>query len=215
MIGKHLNWRWLAAAAMALCAIAAATPLQPPAIDALTLESRRVAVQVSQTLNHQLLREMQVSGALRSLMVCKYSCPEILSATSRKTGWRVAAVSLKPRNSAVGMPDAWEQKVLADFSQRTARGANPADLEFAQIVTEPQSSYFRYARAIIVERSCLTCHSAREQLAPAIRQQLLIDYPYDRAVDFKVGDLYGILSIKRDLAQPAPAAPIPNERRTP
>lgn len=161
-------------------------------------ESRRVALQVSQEMNTQLIREMQLSGPVRSLLVCKYSCPEILSSHSRRTGWRIAAVSLKPRNAAVGMPDAWEQKVLADFGRRAAKGENADALEFAETVSEPQATYFRYARAIMVEPLCLACHSSRDKLPEAVKAQLAIHYPFDKAVDFGVGQVYGIVSIKRD-----------------
>jgi len=160
-------------------------------------ESRKVALQVSQELRTQLVREMQLSGPLRSLLVCKYTCPEILSAQSRKTGWRVAAVSLKPRNSALGMADAWEQKVLADFEVRAAKGEAAQALEFAEVVSEPQARYFRYARAMMMEPLCLPCHSARDRLPDAVRAQLAIDYPFDKAVDFRVGQVYGVVSIKR------------------
>lgn len=164
-----------------------------------TEESRKVAIQVSQAFRTQLIREMQLSGPVRSLLVCKYTCPEILSSQSRKTGWRVAAVSLKPRNSALGMADSWEQTVLADFGRRAAKGEKADALEFAEIVSEPQARYFRYARAMMVEPLCLTCHGSRDKLQESVKAQLAIDYPYDKAVDFSVGQVYGIVSIKRGL----------------
>ena len=160
-------------------------------------DSRKVALQVSLALRTQLLREMQVSGPLRSLIVCKYNCPEILSIQSRKTGWRVAAVSLKPRNSALGMADAWEQKVIADFERRVANGEKAETLEVIETIKEPQGLYFRYAKAMMVERLCLQCHGTRDQLPESVKAQLAIDYPFDRAVDFRVGQVYGIVSIKR------------------
>ena len=160
-------------------------------------DSRKVALQVSLALRTQLLREMQVSGPLRSLIVCKYNCPEILSIQSRKTGWRVAAVSLKPRNSALGMADAWEQKVIADFERRVANGEKAETLEVIETIKEPQGRYFRYAKAMMVERLCLQCHGTRDQLPEPVKAQLAIDYPFDRAVDFRVGQVYGIVSIKR------------------
>lgn len=180
-----------------LVAFAIAAPTHQNAVNKSTEESRKVALQVSQTLKTQLIREMQLSGPLRSLLVCKYTCPEILSSQSRKTGWRVVAVSLKPRNSALGMADAWEQKVLADFSRRAAKGEKADALEFAEIVSEPQATYFRYARAMMVEPLCLPCHSSRDKLPDSVKAQLAIDYPFDQAVDFSVGQVYGMVSIKR------------------
>lgn len=182
---------------MVLAAVATTMRAQESTVTAMTEESRKVALQVSQDLRTQLLREMKLSGPLRSLLVCKYSCPEILSAQSRRTGWKVAAVSLKPRNSALGMPDAWEQKVLLDLSKRAVNGGKADALEFTEVVNEPQGRYFRYARAMMVEPLCLPCHSTRDKMKDSVKAQLTIDYPFDKAVDFSIGEVYGIASIKR------------------
>lgn len=180
-----------------LAAFVVAAPAQEDMSRKLTEESRKVALQVSQELRTQLIREMQLSGPVRSLLVCKYTCPEITSSQSRKSGWRVAAVSLRPRNSALGMADAWEQTVLADFGRRAAKGESADTLEFTEVVNEPQARYFRYAKAMMVEPLCLPCHSSRDKLPDSVKAQLAIDYPFDKAVDFSVGQVYGIVSIKR------------------
>ena len=184
-------------AATATLAIFATPALaQNEAPKQLVEQSRRIALKVSVQHRSQLVREMQLSGPLRSLLVCKYSCPEITSSQSRKTGWKVSMVSLKPRNSALGMADVWEQKVLQDFDRRVAKGEKAETLEFAEIVSEPQGKYFRYAQAIPVEPLCLTCHGARATLPDAVKAQLAIDYPFDRATGFSMGQVYGIVSIK-------------------
>ncbi len=192
-----LRFLVVAGTVLSLAAWVVAAPAQDSVIKKSTEESRKVALEVAQELKTQLIREMQLSGPLRSLLVCKYSCPEILSSQSRKTGWRVAAVSLKPRNSALGTADPWEQTVLADFERRAAKGEKAGALEFAEMVNEPQGRYFRYARVMMMESLCLPCHSARDKLPDSVKAQLALDYPFDQAVGFKVGQVYGIVSIKR------------------
>ena len=167
------------------------------AADRLFDESRKVALKVSQDIRDQLVREMQKSGPLRSLLVCKYACPEILSGHSRKTGWKISAVSLRPRNSAHGTPDIWEQRVLFDFDRRVAKGEKAETLDYAEVVTEPQGRFYRYAVAIPVERPCLVCHGAADTLPDSVRAQLAIDYPFDKATGYKVGQVYGVVAIKR------------------
>ncbi len=181
-------------AALAIFATVASAQDQAPkkAVE----ESRSVALQVSREHRSQLLRELQLSGPLRSLLMCKYSCPEITLSLSRKTGWNVSMVSLKPRNPA-HMADVWEQHVLADFDRRVAKGEQAEALEYAEIVSEPQGKYLRYAKAIPVEPLCLTCHGARDTLPDAVKAQLAIDYPFDKATGFSMGQVYGIVSIKR------------------
>lgn len=160
-------------------------------------ESRVTAIQVSKELRTQLVREMQLSGPLRSMLVCKYTCPEILSAHSRKSGWRITAVSLKPRNPALGTPDDWEWRVLVDFERRATKGERVEGMEFSEVVTLPQGRFLRYARAMAVESSCLACHGPRESLPEPVKAQLAKDYPFDEAVGFSAGGLYGIVAIKR------------------
>jgi hypothetical protein len=195
---RFLAASWVTLAWMALTASLTVSFAQDNSVQQSIEESRRMAQQVSRELTAQLLREMQLSGPVRSLLVCKYVCQEILSSQSRKTGWRIAAVSLKPRNSAVGMPDPWEQKVLADFARRAATGEKVEALEFAETVSEPQGIYFRYARAMAVDRLCLACHAARDKLSDAVKAALAAHYPFDRATGFTAGQVYGIISIKRD-----------------
>lgn len=162
-------------------------------------EQRKVAIQVSRDLRTQLVREMQVSGALRSLVVCKFTCPELIFAPARRTGWRIAAVSLKPRNPALGSPDEWEQKILLAFERRIARGEPSEGLEASEIVSLPAGRFARYARSIAVEPLCLACHGDADAISPAVRAQLATDYPQDKATGFRAGQLYGILSIRRPM----------------
>ncbi len=160
-------------------------------------ESRIVASQVSRELRNQLVKEMQISGPLRSMVVCKFTCPEILSRPSRKTGWRISAVSLKPRNPATGTPDEWEQRVLMDFDRRAARGEPAGALEFSEVVAQPMGRFLRFAKSMPVEPMCLRCHGSANDIPDAVRTQLASDYPFVQAVGFKAGQVYGIVSVKR------------------
>lgn len=162
-------------------------------------EHRKVAIQVSRDLRTQLIREMQVSGPLRSLIVCKFTCPELIFGPARRTGWRISAVSLKPRNAALGSPDEWEQKVLLAFERRVAQGESADGLEVAEVVSLPAGRFARYARSIAVEPLCLSCHGSPDAIPDVVRSQLAIDYPQDKATGFRAGELYGILSIRRPM----------------
>lgn len=165
----------------------------------LTEESRKVADQLVQQIRGELVKSMESSGPLRSMIVCKYSVPEISSAISRKSGWRVSRVTLKPRNPALGGADAWEQKILAEFEARVERGENPEALEHAEIVPEGKQRYFRYMRALPVAPLCLACHGPAEQMNPAVKAQLAVEYPYDRATGYRLGQIRGAVTVKRPL----------------
>jgi len=160
-------------------------------------EARQIAAKFINSLGGELRREMDASGPLRSILVCKFYAPEVASALSRETGWRVSRVSLKTRNPALGYPDIWEQKVLAAFDERTAKGESAANLEFAEIVSEPQGKVFRYMKALPVQEVCLNCHGKAENISDAVRYQLSKDYPHDRGIGYSVGQVRGAVTVKR------------------
>lgn len=162
-------------------------------------DGRKVADQFVQQLGGELRREMELSGPLRSLIVCKFGAPEVASSLSRKTGWRVSRVSLRTRNPALGLPDAWEYRVLEEFDQRQARGEKAESLEFGEVVREPGGRYYRYMKALPVTRLCLACHGPADGLSPEVREKLAADYPNDRGTGYSIGQVRGAVTVKRPL----------------
>ena len=165
----------------------------------LTEESRKVANDLVAQVRGELTRELELSGPLKAMLVCKYTVPEITSAISRRTGWRVTRVSLQPRNPGLATADAWEQKVLMDFEKRAAAGEKPETLEHAEVVAEPAGRYFRYMKALPLAPLCMTCHGGPDKISEALRVQLGNEYPFDKAVGGKVGSIRGATSVKRPL----------------
>ena len=161
-------------------------------------DSRKVVKDMSSQLGSALQKEMAANGPAAAIKVCKELAPAITSEISRKTGQRVTRVSLKTRNPLLGSPDAWEQKVLADFAARMEK-ENPATMEYAEIVTEPQGKFMRYMKAIPVQDVCLKCHGTPDSIAPAVKEQLNVEYPADKATGYTVNQLRGAFSIKRPI----------------
>jgi hypothetical protein len=162
-------------------------------------EGRKVAEQFVQQLGGELRREIELSGPLRGIIVCKFGAPEMASSLSRKTGWRVSRVSLQTRNPALGQPDAWEYRVLTEFDQRLARGEKAEGMEFGEVVREPGGVYFRYMKALPVANLCLNCHGPREGLTKDVRERLALDYPHDRGTGYTLGQIRGAVTVKRPL----------------
>jgi hypothetical protein len=186
-----------------LAAAAFGAAAQTPDFRQMQDDGRRVAAQFVQTLGGELRREMEASGPLRALLTCKYAAPELASSLSRQTGWRVTRVALRPRNPAVGQPDAWEQKVLLDFESRVSKGEKAEALEYADIVDEPQGRAFRYMKALAVGPLCLKCHGPASEMSDALRGELRKEYPFDQATGYALGQVRGAVSIKRPL-RPSP-----------
>jgi hypothetical protein len=161
-------------------------------------DSRIVVKEMTAQLGSALQKEMAASGPASAIKVCKDLAPAITSDLSRKTGQRVTRVSVKIRNPLLGSPDAWEQKVLADFAGRLEK-ENPANIEFAEIVAEPQGRFMRYMKAIPMQEVCLKCHGSLETVAPQVKEQLNAEYPHDKAMGYTISQLRGAFSIKKAL----------------
>lgn len=162
-------------------------------------ESRATAQALLKQLGGELQKEMKANGPVAAIKVCKERAPAIASELSRQKGEKVARVSLKVRNPLIGTPDAWEQKVLADFDKQAAQGAKPETLEFSEVVTEPQGRFFRYMKAAPVGEACLACHGPADKMARDIKEQLNSEYPHDKATGYSAGQVRGAVSIKRPL----------------
>lgn len=161
-------------------------------------ESRKIVKEFASQLGGELQKEMKENGPVAAIKECRNVAPAIASEVSRKNGWNIGRKSLKTRNAALGMPDAWEQKVLADFEKRMEK-ENPANMEFAEVVTEPQGKFFRYMKAIPVQDVCLKCHGTDDTMAPNVKDALKAEYPHDKATGYTLGQIRGGFSIKRPL----------------
>lgn len=192
-----MKWRLALLAGISL--LPQAVVAQDAALGKMIGESREVAGVLLKRVGGEMRREMEASSPTSAVLVCKYSSPEIASELSRKTGWRISRVSLKPRNPAIGTADAWEQKVLADFDRRAAAGEKPEALEHAAIVDEPGGKFFRYMKALPVSSLCLTCHGPTDKMPTVLRTRINTEYPHDKAVGYSVGEVRGAVTIKRPL----------------
>jgi hypothetical protein len=161
--------------------------------------AQKTAMGFMKELVSALKKEMAAGGPQGAVSVCSDLAPTIAGKISRETGWRVTRVGTRVRNPLLGMPDAWEQKVLIDFEKRAAKGEDIDKMSFSEIVKEPSGKYFRYMKAVAVKPQCLACHGSEQQIPPQVRATLRERYPHDSAVNYKVGDLRGGISIKEPL----------------
>lgn len=162
-------------------------------------EARKVSAEFGQKLGGELKKSIEQGGPENAIGVCKDVAPAIASDVSRKRGWKVSRVSLKIRDPLLGLPDAWEQKVLADFDRRAASGEKPETLEFAEAVTEPAGRSLRYMKAIPTQELCLGCHGPADKLAEGLKKKLSEAYPHDKATGYSVGQVRGAFTIKKPL----------------
>lgn len=166
---------------------------------ALAQEASEVATTFLEELGEAMTREMTERGPIEAIIVCTKLAPDIAGRLSRERGWRVTRVGTRVRNPLLGMPDAWEQRILAEFTERAAKEKTFASMTHYEVVMEPDGQYFRFMKPIMVQSKCLLCHGSSDQIPESIRIMLKQQYPFDRAVGYKAGELRGALSIKQPL----------------
>ena len=191
--------RWQSILAAAGLAAATTVPAQDADSRRVAEETRKVAGDLVAQIRGELVKELEFSGPLRAVIVCKYTVPEITSNLSRKTGWRVTRVTLKPRNPALGSADAWEQRVLLDFEKRAERGEKTDAMDFGEVVAEPAGRFYRYAKALPMSNVCASCHGTADRISGAVKSLIESEYPHDRATGFSTGQIRGAVSVKRPL----------------
>ena len=162
-----------------------------------TMEARALASQMIQQLGAALKKELATNGPDGAVSVCRDMAPTIAGELSRKSGGRVARVSLKTRNPLLGEPDVWEHQALAEFDRRAAAGEKVESLEYAETTDEPHGRTFRYVKALAVQPLCLTCHGTTENIPDQVRAKLAIEYPHDRATGYVLGQVRGAVTIKQ------------------
>lgn len=159
-----------------------------------------VAASFLNELGAAMKREMTKGGPIEASNVCAELAPEIAGRLSREHGWRVTRVGTRVRNPLLGMPDAWEQRVLAEFAERSANGEAFVGMTHSEVVMEPGGQYYRFMKPIAVQPQCLLCHGSREHIPEELRTVLSSHYPFDAATGYKAGELRGAVSIKQPLS---------------
>ncbi|MEO5864790.1 MAG: DUF3365 domain-containing protein [Nitrospiraceae bacterium] len=166
---------------------------------ALAQGASEVAATFLEELGEAMTGEMNKGGPVETIILCTKLAPDIAGRLSRERGWRVTRVGTRVRNPLLGMPDAWEQRVMAEFTERAAKGKPYAGMTHHEIVTEPDGQYFRFMKPIMVQPKCLLCHGSSDQIPESIRLMLKQQYPFDAATGYKAGELRGAVSIKQPL----------------
>jgi len=167
------------------------------------LEREQAAAEAAATFLNELgaamKREMTKGGPTEAVKVCAELAPEIAGRLSREHGWRLTRVGTRVRNPLLGMPDAWEQKVLAEFAERAAKGEAFTGMTHSEVVTEPVGPYYRFMKPIVVQPNCLLCHGSSQHIPEEIRAVLKKQYPFDAATGYTAGELRGAVTIKQPL----------------
>lgn len=157
---------------------------------------RATAVDFTQDLKSILIEQIQSNGVLQAVSVCSDTAQVLTNNFGVERGIYIRRVSLKNRN-ANNFPDNFEKRILNKFELLHQNNELNSETEYAEIVTEGDYKYLRYIKPIMVQAECLNCHGSQTDIMPEVKTLIVQNYPDDKAVGYKSGDLRGALSIKK------------------
>ncbi|MEC9314280.1 MAG: DUF3365 domain-containing protein [Pseudomonadota bacterium] len=152
--------------------------------------------ELATSLKSSLMAAMNDGGLAEAVSVCNLIAPSLAAEISKKYGLEIGRTSLKVRNPA-NEADAWETDVLQRFETRLASGEAIQKLTFKEKVDSESGSQWRMMKAIPTDKVCLSCHG--KKIAEPIQARIEAHYPDDLATGFKLGDIRGAFTVKRDI----------------
>lgn len=162
--------------------------------------SRAIANDLVTQLGQKLKATIASDGPAAAVSVCKEVAPGIAKNLSVRHGAQVGRVGTRVRNASMGVPNAWQKEALAEFDARLAKGEKPADLETWKVVDIGNGSQeLRYAKAIVTQPLCVTCHGKAEDIPAPLMEKIRAEYPRDQATGYSVGQLRGAVVVTRPL----------------
>jgi type II secretory pathway pseudopilin PulG len=146
-----------------------------------------------------LMSAMQDGGPVEAVSVCKLIAPSLAAEISKQYGLDIRRTSLKIRNPD-NEADSWETDVLQRFETRLASGEAIQKLSFSEKVENDKGpAQWRMMKAIPTDKVCLSCHGSK--IVPPVQAMLDQHYPDDMATGFKLGDIRGAFTVKRDVRE--------------
>lgn len=161
-------------------------------------EYREYAKEYMMGLKSVLMKNIHEGGLLKAVAVCSDTAADLTKIYSDVMEINIKRVSLKNRNTN-NYPDAFEKKSIAEFERLMSENKLSGTSEIIEKVSENGHEFIRYVKPIIIEAPCLNCHGSNSEITPEIKSIIKKNYPNDKAVGYKLGDLRGIVSITKTL----------------
>ena len=176
----------LAAATMIMAAEA------PAAQDkkAVAMEGVKYIKMLGKELKGNVTRKMKEDPTgLQAAYFCAKSAEDIEKKVAEKfpENIKVRRTALKIRNSK-NKPDATDVQVMEKMEAAMKEGT----FQKKPVVVEVDGVQRVYV-PLIAEKGCLKCHGAVEKIDPKVKETIAKKYPDDKAVNFKEGDLRGVV----------------------
>jgi hypothetical protein len=171
---------------------------EPEITDTLKAGLQKDAKDFTESLKSILMKEIQTNGIISAVSVCSDTAQILTNNYGITKGIFIKRVSFKNRNPN-NQPDEFEAKALKYFEELKSSGKLDETSEYFDIVEDNGVKVIRYFKPIIVQAPCLNCHGSAMEIMPDVKKIIESKYPSDKALNYKVGDLRGAISIQKAL----------------
>lgn len=174
---------------------ALSNPENSPLMDANLEKARGASMKLLSALKSQLTEALKEKKPEKAVMVCSAIGQSIARNVAEEENLFIRRVSLRYRNPN-DMPDEYEKGMLEHFENLKHDNKLPDNYEVYEEVTNGEKRYFRYMKPLIATQMCLQCHgNPKKDISLRVSKILKEKYPDDLAVNHKVGDIRGAVSV--------------------
>ncbi len=141
-------------------------------------------------LKSELQTQMKADKtAVKALDFCTVKAYEITQGVNKKlpSYAKVRRTALKLRNDSTNKADAIDTKVMQEYIvSMNAKTFTPKDIK---VVEEGNTT--RVYKPLVTMPVCLKCHGS--EVSQEIKERIKSAYPHDKAMNFKIGTLRGVI----------------------
>jgi hypothetical protein len=159
-------------------------------------EMRSTTTEFMKELKGILIKEIQQGGILSSVAVCSDTAQLLTNNFGLQRGVFVKRVSFNNRNEN-NFPDEYEKQILNKFQSMHKNNKLTETSENIEIIVDDDSKYLRYLKPILIQAECLNCHGSESEIPEDAKILIAKKYPNDKAIEYKLGDLRGAVSVKK------------------
>jgi len=159
-------------------------------------QMRSTSMEFMKELKGILINEIQQSGVLSAVAVCSDTAQLLTNNFGIQRGVFVKRVSFNNRNED-NFPDEYEKQILNKFLEMHKNSKLTETSENIEIIFEDELKYLRYLKPIFIQAECLNCHGSETDIQQETKKLIAEKYPNDKAINYKLGDLRGAVSVKK------------------
>lgn len=141
-------------------------------------------------LGSNLMEHMKKGGPQQAIPFCNVKANPLTMEIANKYNVSIKRTSHKIRNEN-NNPNETEETIIKQYLESITKGG-----KLKPIVEKGKNGKVHFYAPIKLEGKCLACHgTVGKEVTKKTDSILKILYPNDKAIDFKIGDLRGMINI--------------------